>query len=275
MKVGIIGVGNMGAILGEAMLESNTIAENELSIFNRTYEKAAAFQKRYPDVSISSNLREITIHSDVLFVCVKPGEMYPVFLEIKKWTTEQQGVISITSPVSTEQMESVLLCQVARWIPSITNKALSGVSLLSFGESSSEEWKEIVRNLAHSISESVEIDNSITRVSSDIVSCGPAFFSFLAQRFIDAAVKVTDVEKATATILTEKMLIGFGDLLKSGYYSLPTLQEKVCVKGGITGEGIQVMEKELGEVFTHLFEATHTKFEEELQKIEREFNHPY
>jgi competence protein ComER len=53
---------------------------------------------------------------------------------------------------------------------------------------------------------------------------------------------------------------------------LPTLQEKVCVKGGITGEGIKVLEAEIGNVFEHLFQATHKKFDEDLAHIEQQFS---
>lgn len=71
--------------------------------------------------------------------------------------------------------------------------------------------------------------------------------------------------------LASEMLIGLGELLRKRHYSLQTLQEKVCVKGGITGEGIKVLENELGEVFEHLFQATHVKFEEDLKKINRQY----
>jgi competence protein ComER len=43
--------------------------------------------------------------------------------------------------------------------------------------------------------------------------------------------------------------------------------EKVIVKGGITGVGINVLEDEIGEVFEHVFQATHEKFKEDLEKV--------
>jgi competence protein ComER len=67
------------------------------------------------------------------------------------------------------------------------------------------------------------------------------------------------------------MIVGLGELLKQGHYTLPSLQEKVCVKGGITGEGIKVMEEELGDLFEHIFQATHTKFNEDLEKVNSQF----
>ena len=126
-------------------------------------------------------------------------------------------------------------------------------------------------NLLNHISTPLEIDDNITRVASDIVSCGPAFFSYLTQRFIQAAVNKTEIDENNATILASEMLIGLGELLRKGYYTLPTLQEKVCVKGGITGEGIEVLEKELGNIFEHLFQATHLKFEDDLVDIKKQY----
>ena len=275
MKVGIIGTGNMGSILMEALIQSNIVAEANINVFNRTESKAQALKNKYNDIEVCPTLESIVTNSQLIFVCVKPADMHTLFLTINKWTAKTDCVISITSPISVQQMEAVLPCNAARFIPSITNKVLSGVSLITFGDRCSEEWKTIIRQIADAISEPIEIDNSITRVSSDIVSCGPAFFSYLAQVFIDASCKVTTIDQHTATILTEKMLIGFGELLKSGQYTLPTLQEKVCVKGGITGEGIKVLDNELGDVFEKLFKATHHKFHEEISKIENQFEKKY
>ncbi len=151
----------------------------------------------------------------------------------------------------------------------------SGVSLLSYHQNCKKKWKDVLHTLASGISTPVMIDNEITRISSDIVSCGPAFFSFLAQSFIDAACQTTEIDRKTATILTEKMLIGLGDLLSKGIYTLPTLQEKVCVKGGITGEGIKVLEAaKIDDVFEDVFRATHEKFAEDIEEVEKQFRHP-
>ncbi len=275
MKVGVIGTGNMGSILIEAFLDSGTLQEEELSIFNRTETKALALQERYPGMEVASSPSEIAVNCELLFICVKPLEMFTLFGQLKEHLSTTQCAVSITSPVSVEQMESILPCRIARFIPSITNKVLSGVSLLTFGRSCDEEWRNILTSMAAAISEPIEIDNSFTRVSSDIVSCGPAFFSYLAREFIHAASGTTGLDEKTATVLTEKMLIGLGDLLKSGEYTLPTLQEKVCVKGGITGEGIAAMESIAPDMFTGLFEATHRKFKKEIGSIEKQFQYSY
>ncbi len=270
MNVGIIGTGNMGRILAEALLDGKAVSPSAMIITNRTKSKAEEIKNIYEDIYVGDNGRDVAERSSLIFVCVKPHDVHHVIKEISPYLTKEKCIVSITSPISVKQLESIADCSVARVIPSITNRALTGVSLLSFGECSSY-WKKQIRSLFDRISKPIEIEENITRVASDIVSCGPAFFSYLTQRFILAAVKETEIDQETATTLAEEMLMGMGELMKKGFYTLPTLQEKVCVKGGITGEGIKVLENELGDVFEHVFQATHAKFKEDLEQVKKHY----
>jgi competence protein ComER len=271
MEIGIIGTGNMGRILTEALLDGKAVSPSSIIITNRTRSKAIAIQKNYPEIRLAHGIREIGRKADLIFICVKPHDVHEVAISLQPFITKEKCVVSITSPINVDQLESVLPCSIARVIPSITNRALSGVSLLTYGQKCEDIWKTSITNLLNHISTPIEIDESITRVASDIVSCGPAFFSYLTQRFIQGAVTETNIDQKTSTILASEMLMGLGELLRKGYYTLPTLQEKVCVKGGITGEGINVLENELGDIFEHLFQATHLKFEEDLEDIKKQY----
>jgi competence protein ComER len=270
MKVGIIGTGNMGKVIIEAFIESKAISPSNLNMTNRTLKKAKEIQEKNGGHVMNSN-EEVIRSSDIIFICVKPHDVHHVIEENIESFTGDKCVVSITSPVSVDQLQSILPCSCARFIPSITNRALSGVSLLTFGSQCSEDWKQELTKLAKHVSTPVGIEEGVTRVASDIVSCGPAFFSYLTQRFIDAAVEVTEIDSETATVLASEMLVGLGELLKKDIYTLPALQEKVCVKGGVTGKGIAVMEKELGEVFEKLFQATQEKFEEDTAETRSQF----
>jgi competence protein ComER len=271
MNVGILGTGNMGKIIIEALIESGAISPSNLNITNRTLNKAREVQLQYEKVNLLDANKDVIQNSDIIFICVKPHDIYGILQENRALFSRDKCLVSITSPISVGQLQTVVDCSCARAIPSITNRALSGVSLLTFGESCSEKWRQTISDLLNKISRPVEIEENVTRVSSDIVSCGPAFFSYLTQRFINAAVKETEIDNETATILASEMLIGLGDLLKKEIYTLPTLQEKVCVKGGITGVGISVMEKELGNVFEELIKATHDKYKKDREETQSQF----
>lgn len=272
MNVGVIGTGNMGTILIEAMIESFAIAPSNLFITNRTIEKAYKIKEKYDGIQVELSADEVIKKSDLIFICVKPLDIYPLLKPLQAIFTKDQCLVSITSPFQVEQLEKLVNCSCARVIPSITNRAKSGVCLVTFGKSCSNEWKLKITELLLRIGKPVEIKEEITRVASDIVSCGPAFFSYLTRRFIEGAVKQTKIDEHTATILAQQMLIGLGTLLANGYYTLPTLQEKVCVKGGVTGEGIKVLERELENVFEQLFQATHEKYKEDQDLIAKQFS---
>lgn len=261
----------MGTILTEAFINGRAVSPSELIVTNRTIGKALKLQNSHKDITVVEKPNEVISQSELIFICVKPLDIAEIVKEHQRLFTDKKCLVSITSPIKVKWLEDTVESSCARVIPSITNRALSGVSLMTFGERCRDRWKSILKEMFEKVSLPVEIDESIVRVASDIVSCGPAFYCYLTRSLIDAAVKETNIDEKTATVLSESMLIGLGELLKKGYYSLPALQEKVCVKGGITGEGIEVLKQETGDMFEKLFRATHKKFADETTLVEKAF----
>ncbi|WLR44009.1 late competence protein ComER [Bacillus carboniphilus] len=272
MKIGFIGTGNMGRILIEALYYSETVSGSNMYIHNRTIQKAIQIQEQIKDLHVKISPEDVLNSSDFIFLCLKPLDIYPFIEKYKQYFRDNKCLISITSPIEVEQIESITTCQVARIIPSITNRTFSGVSLFTFGHTCTNETKEKLKSLFSHISTPVEINSNITRVASDIVSCGPAFFSYIMEQFIEAAVQETSITKVQASLLAEEMMKGYGKILTSDLYNLTTLKEKVCVQGGVTGEGIKVLEKKIGTMFNELFKSTHEKYREDKLEINKQFN---
>ncbi|ANC77940.1 late competence protein ComER [Fictibacillus phosphorivorans] len=271
MKVGIIGTGNMGSVLASSFIESSAIQPSRLMVTNRTLSKAERLQNAYPKLKVGNTPEEVFRFAEIVFICVKPHEFYSLLSSNKNSISKHQLLVSITSPISCEQLEDLLDCNIARAIPSINNRALAGSSLVSFGKRCHPDYKEKLLSLMSSISTPLVIDENITRISSDIASCGPAFMGYVLQCFINSAVDQTDITKAQATQLASDMIIGMGKLLEKDIYTLPTLIQKVCVKGGITGEGIKILSNEVDEVFDHVIKRTHEKYHEECDKVSQQF----
>lgn len=271
MIVGIIGTGTIGTILIESFIESEALKAEHLIIHNRTAQKARKLTNKFQKLKISPDVTSLAAKSDLIIICTKPKDIFAVIQEIKPHITEDKCVITVTSPVSVSQTEKHLSCSVARVIPSITNRALAGATLFTYGEKCNDSWKQRLHCLFSHISNPIEISNSQTRIASDIASCGPAFMSFITRTIIDDAVKFGSIDPELASKLTEEMMIGFAALIQKKHYTLKTLQEKVMVPGGITGEGITALENEIPGVFYKVYEATHNKFNTELPLIEKQF----
>ncbi len=271
MNIGVIGTGNMGKILIEAFLKSSAVNEENLFIMNRTKTKAEQIKSEFPNIHVVDSPEDIVKSSEYIFLCIKPLDINPLLKGLAPLLKKEQCIVSITSPISVEQLESIVPCAAVRVIPSINNRVLCGTSLLTFGEHCPVHHQVFIEQIMTKISTPLTIGENITRVASDITSCGPAFFTYLLRRFIDAAVVETDITREQATLLASKMIIGLGQLIEQEVYTLETLQDKVVVKGGITGEGINVLEDEIGAMFNHLFQQTHAKFKHEKEKVNEQF----
>lgn len=269
-RLGFIGTGNMGTILIESLLNSHAITPSNVTITNRTLSKAHQLASNYDGIKVVDSAPAVINDCDWVFLCVKPLQMLPILTEVQSDLSRNHTIISITSPLLVEELESVTEANVIRFIPSIVNRALEGPSLVTFGKTVSPQLQEEFLSLAKFISRPEVINDRITRVASDLGCCGPAFISFLVEKMIKAAVEETNITEKEATNIMESMLIGYGELLRQKHFTLQTLQEKVTVPGGVTGVGLEVLRAEVGDQFNKLFQKTHEKFDEDRFLIKKQ-----
>lgn len=268
-RIGFIGTGSMGTILIEALLSSKALSPGQIMIGNRTPAKSERLAELYPGLVVAPSNAELAEAAKVLLLCVKPLE-YKVLLEqITPVLTPEHLLITITSPIKLSLLEERVPCAVARVVPSITNAARSGISLCEFGSRIDEAQKQYILKLFSSISHPTMVSEAFLRVTSDITSCGPAFLSYILQQMIQEAVNETGISEDAATYLTTQMFIGMADLLKEDIFTLPSLQQRVCVPGGITGEGLIPLKEGISGLFTEVYRRTHAKFAEDQELVEQ------
>lgn len=273
MRLGFIGTGSMGGMLIQSFIRSQAVLPNQIRAYNRTSHKLSALQEQFPGLQIATNNVDVVANSDLIFLCVKPKEYRTALAEFSSALSSEQVLVTITSPIVVEDLENLVPCQVIRAVPSITNQALSGLVLLEYGSSATDESKERLLQLLSHIGLPLEIQAPFLRISADIASCGPAFLSYTLQQIIRSAEEETGLPHKTAVHLTTQMLIGVAELLKQGHFTLPELQARVCVPGGITGEGLRILQGSLPGVFHHVFRITQKKFEEDQHELKDQLEH--
>ncbi|ACX64005.1 late competence protein ComER [Paenibacillus sp. FSL H8-0457] len=271
MKVGFIGTGSMGSLLIDAFIQSGALLPEQIRVSNRSPEKPLQLAKRHPGLTVCSCNTETASQSDLLFLCIKPLEFKAVIGEIKDRLETRQIAISITSPVQLIHLESSLPCKVAKIIPSITNITGGGASLCMYGSRIKEEDRQLIESLLSYISRPLKILESHTRITSDFSSCGPAFLSLFMEKWIDAAVEMTGIDRRSLNALAGEMLLGTGKLLTEEGFSPEELQKRVAVPGGITAQALALLESNLNGLFYQLIQTTHDKYEEDLAKLDAAF----
>jgi competence protein ComER len=267
VNVGFIGTGSMGSILIESFIQSGALRPQEIIASNRTPSKINRLAESFEGLKKASSNIEVVQQSQIIFLCIKPIEFKSVMEEIKPYVLSSHRIISITSPITLAYLEDQLSSKIAKIIPSITNYVLSGPALCIYGERMQQEDKLQIERLLTHISEPIRVSEEFTRISSDISSCGPAFFAFILLKFIRAAVEETGIPYTDANRLACEMLHGTGKLLTAGGFTPGELQKRVAVPGGITAEGLNLLEIKLDGVFNQLIHITHAKFEEDMLKV--------
>lgn len=268
MKVGFIGTGSMGSMLIEALIQSGALEPAQLIANNRTLQKVQRLAFQYRGLQVADCNEEVVRKSEIVFLCIKPSDFKTVLHEISPYVSPKLIVVSITSPVLIRHLEHQLPCKIAKIIPSITNYVWGGVSLCMYGSRILTEDRLLLEQLMMSVSRPLQVSEQYTRIMSDISSCGPAFIAFFVQKWIDAAVEVTGIDRHEASHLASEMLLGTGKLLTEGGFSLERLQQRVAVPGGITVKALQLLDHELNGVFQQLIHVTYTKYEADLEKVE-------
>jgi competence protein ComER len=261
----------MGSILINSLIASKALQPNQIVASNRTPSKVEALAQIHAGLQVAYDNVDVAKRSDVIFLCVKPHEYRRALDQMADALTPSHLLITITSPVRLSELEKLIPCTVARVVPSITNAASSGLTLLEYGSRVTSVQREWIASLFSKVSHPVEIEEQYLRVSSDICSCGPAFMSYILQQMIQSAVEETKISREAAVQLTTHMIIGLADLLKGEYFTLPELQQRVCVPGGITGEGLKALEKGIPGVFNDVFRRTHEKFAEDRVEMSKQF----
>ena len=261
----------MGQILVDAFIKSAALLPSDIVISNRTRQKAERLAQHYPGMRVAIDNVDLVKDCDVFFICVKPLEYGHVLDQIRDATRPEQLVISITSPVMLRDIEARIPAKVAKIVPSITNLALCGASLFMYGSRLNLEDRQRLHRLFQQISRPVEVQEAHVRVSSDLASCAPAFLSFLMERLVNAAVEVTNIPRKTAESLVSEMIVGVGQLLTEAGFTLDTLQERVAVPGGVTRDGLDLLDREIGTAFNDLLQLTQQKHEKDLLHVAHMF----
>ncbi|MBP1999126.1 competence protein ComER [Paenibacillus shirakamiensis] len=271
MQIAFIGTGSMGGLLIESFLRSGALQPKQITASSRTLSKVERLSARYPGLKTASSNVQAALHSDIIFLCVKPLDFQSVLSELKDVVTEEQIVVSITSPILLAHLESILPSKAAKIIPTITHSVLSGASLCMYGERIRPEDRLLLEQLFSSVGTPVPIPETQVRTASDISSCGPAFLAYILALWADAAESRSGLDRNTAIQLGAQMLLGTGRLLTEGGFTVEQLQQRVAVPGGVTAEGLQVLQEHLFQVFPELIKTTTRKHEHDLIKLDKLF----
>ncbi len=272
-NIGIIGYGSMGKMIFSKILESKTIDESYLYLSNRTHDKITNLSTQYPELNICTNNNDVAKNADILFICVKPLEIKTVLLEILGEIKNNCHIISLNGSVSIHQLEQIHKNRkISKIIPSVTAEINQSVTLICHNNHVTPDDKNELKKILEYFGTTIEIPETEMGMGSELTSCMPGFIGALFKVITDEAKKHTTLNEEIIINMVIETVYGTGKLLYERKITFEQLIERVATKGGITEEGVHIIEEKMPEIMNELFEKTLEKRRITTEKAQKGFD---
>jgi pyrroline-5-carboxylate reductase len=255
-KIGFIGYGNMGGTKLDALLKGRAIPDNKIIVFTRTKEKLKSLLSVYHKVEVAKSLSGLGSKCDRVFICTGTKEVKAVLTELARFLSEDTHVISITGTIEIKCLESIYKGKISKIMPTMIYEVGEGVTLVCHNSKVLPQDKEFINSTFSNISKVKEIRENQFDLSADLTSCAPAFYAAILENLVETAKKHGDFSEEELISLILPTFYGTAKLLLNENGDFGSLISRVATKGGITEEGIKILNNRLPIVFNELLKVT-------------------
>lgn len=271
-KIGFIGYGSMGSMLIRGFIESGRVKQEHIVVTRKDKSRFDEIKKTWPEISIAQDVVEVVKNAECIFICVKPLEYMNILSEIKPFLYPHHHLVSIAGTVAIENLEKVVDCGITKVMPTIVSEVKEGISLICHNSKVTEEASSRIESLFGSINKVWQIDEKDFEIASEFTSCGPGLIAAVFQELVEAGLRYTDsFNKEEITEMLLQTLYGTSKLMIEKKMDFRDVIIRVATKGGITEEGVKVIEKCLPQVFGEMIDKCMNKRKAVGEKISDEF----
>ena len=252
-KIGLIGVGNMGASILEGVLARRLAAPSRVLVYDKDTAKARAFSRKRR-VAVAASLTDLIKRSDVILLAIKPQD-FPLFASEHRHSFRQgQGVISILAGLTTEKIGKALgkNAVVVRAMPNLGAKAGESMTVLC---GKNKKWLSFAAALFSGCGEVAMLPEKTLDLVTALSGSGPAYFFHLMELLEDFGVKQGLPRRVAATLAVQTGL-GAALVAKGSRVSCGELRRMVTSKKGTTEAALKTLQRgKFGKIFQRALAA--------------------
>lgn len=226
MKIGIIGFGNIGGMLAKRFAEF--LNPSDIIVFNTSRIKNNKYH-------LANSAQEAINKSDIIFICVRPQNLKNLFIEMQP--KNKIFVTTVAAIYENTYYKHLGKIKLIRIMPSMLNK-IGGPILFCPGKYTSNADQIKIKKLLSKIGGVHDVDENKMDAYTHLSSCSAAIVAEFFRLYIDALAKEEKInQKKSLKILIEMLEILTPLLKKDGFKII----QQACTKGGITEQGIKIM----------------------------------
>lgn len=243
-KIGLIGAGVMAEVIALGLCRSKLIPPDDIIASHYRPERLAEFGEIVPVKTTSSN-REAYGASNLAILCVRPQAMPTVLQELKQSISTERLLISIAAglPISFYEAQLTENVPFVRAMPTFFGRIKAGTTGLALNSATTTEHLADASRLFGTISENVIVlpENEMDAFTT-FGSTTTATVYLLLDALITAGSLVGLRHQASHSRAIEQVIAAARNV--SATDKLPSqLQDELCTPGGVTVEGVKVLEE--------------------------------
>lgn len=295
MKIGIIGYGNMGSMIGNNILKLDLLLNDEqLIISNRHIEKIEHLKEEYNDyypnkLELTNDNTKIAKECEKIIISVETPQFKGIIEEILPYINDNTHIIYTCAGLNFNHVETFYKGKLTLIIPTFastvtnnhsiqSNERRKGISLIQHNDKVSKEDKQYIEDLFNEFSyvRTIDKNESITEnneieISTILTSCGPAFVGIIIKKLAEVASEKSNLSYEECEEMISKTILGTIQLKESNNLTNEEIMNKVATKKGITQEGIDYLDESFDEIGNNLIEHLLNRYLEVKEDMDNEY----
>jgi len=242
MKIGMIGLGNMGGAIIGGILGKEIVAKEEIvgsAVSRATLDRIAGTY----GIAVTGDNREAA-QADIVILAVKPQCLAEVICQIRDLIRENTLLITVAAGKSIRWYEDAFGKEIrlVRCMPNTPAMVGEGCTAVCPNKNVSEQELALVLKLMGSLGRTYVTGEGLMDTFSAVAGSSPAYVFMFIEAMADAGVAAgmprnQAVEAAAQAVLGSARL-----LLETGRHP-GELKDMVCSPGGTTIQGVKVLEE--------------------------------
>jgi len=272
---GFIGFGSMAKMLIRCLIEYAGVDPGDIYVTRKDKSRLAEIGDVFGANAVNTP-RDVVASAQVVFLCMKPAELKDILSEIVPFVKKETHLISIVGTASTKVLGSVVKGKITWFTPAITSEIGAGVSLICHNEHVTEEDAAVIEGIISKFSKIKHVRDEDCGFVTELTSCMPGFIASIFDNITNAALEHTgSFSKEEIEELIIDTLFATAKLLSETGMSFEEVVSRVATNGGITQEGVDVLNDALPEVFDEMYERTLKKRRGSEEKMAEALTKPY
>lgn len=243
-KIGFIGAGTMAKAIIKGFLNAKVISADKI-LASEISKELAGKASEVLGIKVVTDNKEIAVHSDIIFLCVKPSVLETVLYEIKDYITKEKFVVSIAAGVGTDFIAQTLehKAHVVRVMPNTPAVVSEGMSAVCKGRHATDEEADFVVEMFSCIGRTMRVPERLIDAATAVSGSGPAFILSIIESMADGGLKLGLTKQAAIELAAQTCLGAAKMVLETGKHP-SVLKDEVSTPGGCTIAGLLTMEEE-------------------------------